>query len=111
MKLVQTQSDLQARISAGGGLKAKRMDMNASSPAYVMYSFLARDSETNCETYRIVAYTCGDSPDYNVTTLQVLQEIVRVAKEVSPMCKPMCITRLTIAHIQKPSWFFVVVCW
>ena len=86
--------------------------MNASSPAYVSYTFIACGSETNGHTHRIVAYTCGDSPDYNVTTLQVLQEIVRVAKEVSPMCKPTCTTMLTMAHVQKQiSWFFVVVCW
>lgn len=49
---------------------------------------LKRQSSQNFQDYTFQAITCGDSIDQdNVTTQAVFDELVRVVREVSPMCK------------------------
>jgi hypothetical protein len=49
---------------------------------------LKRQSSQDFEDYTFQAITCGDSVDQdNITTQAVFDELARVVKDVSPMCK------------------------
>lgn len=52
---------------------------------------LKRESGQDWPDYTFQAITCGDSIDQsNITTQAVFDELIRVVKDVSPMCKSLC---------------------
>ena len=66
---------------------------------------LKRESSQNWPTYTSQAITCGDSIDWQnyITTRTVFDELIRVVRDVSPMCMWTCCNRflLLTGHLQS----------
>ena len=65
---------------------------------------LRRESGQNWPDYTFQAISCGDSIDEsNITTRAVFDELIRVVKDVSPMCKSPCFDKSTllICYVQS----------
>jgi len=63
---------------------------------------LKRQSGQDWPDYTFQAISCGDSIDESdITSRAVFDELIRVVKDVSPMCKSPCFHQLHLSHVMS----------